>query len=69
MMARGVDQWTAHQRALSLLDRQILGQASVIAYSKIYMLSALVILVLIPLLLLVKETKRKGGGEPEMILE
>lgn len=69
MMARGVDQWTAHQRALSLLDRQILGQASVIAYSKIYMLSALVILVLIPLLLLVKETQRKGGGEPEMILE
>lgn len=68
-MARGVDQWTAHQRALTLLDRQILGQASVIAYSKIYMLSALVILVLIPLLLLVKETKRQGGGEPEMMLE
>src|SRR6476659_491724 len=48
MIARGADQWTARQRALALLDRQLFGQASVIAYSQIYMLAAGLILLLIP---------------------
>src|SRR6476661_3850591 len=29
MMARGADAWTAHQRALAIMDRQLSGQASV----------------------------------------
>ena len=61
-MARGADVATAHQRALALLDRQLVGQASVIAYSRIYMLSALMILGLIPLLLLVRQTRGAAGG-------
>ena len=61
MIARGADQWTARQRALALLDRQLFGQASVIAYSHIYMLAAGLILLLIPLLLLVRQTKGAGG--------
>jgi DHA2 family multidrug resistance protein len=70
MMARGADQWTARQRALSLLDRQLFGQASVIAYSKIYILAAGLILLLIPLLLLVRQTKRvAAGGDDHMIME
>jgi ABC-type Mn2+/Zn2+ transport system permease subunit len=60
MIARGADQWTARQRALALLDRQLFGQASVIAYSKIYTIAAGLILLLIPLLLLVRQTKRAG---------
>jgi DHA2 family multidrug resistance protein len=60
MMARGADQWTARQRALSLVDRQLFGQASVIAYSHIYVLAAGLILLLIPLLLLVRQTKGAG---------
>jgi len=40
MMARGADQWTARQRALALLDRQLFGQASIVAYSHIYVLAA-----------------------------
>lgn len=67
MIARGADQWTAHQRALILLDRQLFGQASVIAYSKIYTLAAALILLLIPLLLLVRQTKRASGEQ--VILE
>ncbi len=63
MMARGADAWTARQRALTILDRQLLGQASVIAYSRIYVLSAMVMLALIPLLLLVRQTKGSGGGQ------
>ncbi|MEO8624658.1 MAG: DHA2 family efflux MFS transporter permease subunit, partial [bacterium] len=60
MIARGADQWTARQRAFALFDRQLFGQASVIAYSKIYTIAAGLILLLIPLLLLVRQTKRAG---------
>jgi DHA2 family multidrug resistance protein len=61
LMARGADQWSARQAALSLLDRQLFGQASVLAYSRIYMIAAALILLLIPLLLLVRQTKSAGG--------
>ncbi len=66
MMARGADPWVAHQQALALLDRQLLGQASVIAYSRIYMLSAVIILGLIPLLVLIRRTR---GGSGRAIME
>jgi DHA2 family multidrug resistance protein len=66
MIARGADPWTAKDRAFALLDRQLVGQASIISYSKIYVLSALLILVLIPLLGLVRETKGAGGGHAIM---
>jgi DHA2 family multidrug resistance protein len=65
MMARGADAWTARQRALALLDRQLFGQASVIAYSHIYTIAAGLILLLIPLLLLVRQTK--GSGETHIM--
>jgi DHA2 family multidrug resistance protein len=66
MMARGADYWTAQRRALALVDQQLMGQASVMAYGKIYELSALVILLLIPLLLLVRKTKGAGGAHAIM---
>ena len=66
MIARGADQWTARQRAMVLLDRQLFGQASVIAYSHIYMLAAGLILLLIPLLLLVRQTKGAAGDHVVM---
>jgi DHA2 family multidrug resistance protein len=63
MMARGADFWTAKQRALALIDGELYAQASVLSYSKIYMLSAISILLLIPLLALVRQTKRSAGGD------
>jgi MFS transporter, DHA2 family, multidrug resistance protein len=66
MMARGADQFTARQRALDLLDLQLMGQASVIAYSRIYVLSAALILALIPLLLLVRTTRGVAGAQHVM---
>jgi len=69
MMARGADAFTARMRALAILDRQILGQASVIAYSRIYLISAVIILVLIPLLFLVRHTRRAGGDGGHAILD
>jgi DHA2 family multidrug resistance protein len=66
MIARGADAWTARQRALSILDRELMGQASVIAYSRIYVLSAVLILALIPLLALVRHT-RGAAGAPHIL--
>jgi DHA2 family multidrug resistance protein len=66
LVARGADQWTARQRALELLDRQLMGQASVIAYSRIYILSAALILALIPLLVLIRHTKGAAGAHHVM---
>jgi hypothetical protein len=43
-----------------------MAQASVIAYSRIYVLSALLILSLIPLLLLVRQTKGTTGDHAVM---
>ena len=63
MIGRGADAWTARQRALSLLDRELMAQASVIAYSRIYVLSAVLILALIPLLLLVRQTRGAAGAQ------
>jgi DHA2 family multidrug resistance protein len=62
MMARGADAFTARARALQLMDNGLMGQASVIAYSRIYVLSAIIMLALIPLLLLVRKTRGAGGG-------
>ena len=66
MVARGADPWTAHQRALALLDGQMVAQASVLSYSKIYVLSAVLILALIPLLFLIRQTKGAGGSHAVM---
>src|SRR5256714_1050216 len=66
MMAPGADMWAARREALTLLDRQLMAQASVIAYSRIYVLSALLILSLIPLLLLVRQTKGATGDRAVM---
>ena len=66
MMARGYDFWTAQRQALALVDQQLMGQASVLAYGRIYELSALLILLLIPLLLLVRKTRGLGGAHAIM---
>jgi hypothetical protein len=50
--------------ALGALDRQISGQANVIAFSKVYVLSGLVLLACVPLLLFVKNTKPGSGAGP-----
>jgi DHA2 family multidrug resistance protein len=68
MMSRGADALTAHQRALQLMDLQLLGQASVIAYSKIYIIAAALMFVLIPLLLLVPKPAASEGSE-HMVME
>jgi DHA2 family multidrug resistance protein len=53
---------TAKQQALAVLDRQMQGQASVLAFSKLYLLSGLALVISLPLLLLFRSGKSRGLG-------
>jgi DHA2 family multidrug resistance protein len=60
LVARGINPAMAKQQALYVLDRQISAQASVLAFSRIYILSGVILLVALPLLLLFKTGKGRG---------
>lgn len=67
--ARGADLATATRRAYAMIDRETIGQASVIAYAHTYVLAAGLVLALIPLLVLVRQTKRADIGAMEAVME
>src|SRR5215471_2596596 len=60
LIARGINPAMAKQQALYVLDRQIGAQASVLAFSRIYILSGVILLAALPLLLLFKTGKGRG---------
>jgi DHA2 family multidrug resistance protein len=64
LMARGFDPISAHQQALMILDRQIGAQASVLAFSRIYILSGMILLCSLPLLFLFRTGKGRGAMGP-----
>lgn len=68
-LRQGGDPVQAHARALRVLDLEVQNQADVLAYGKIYLLSALLVLTLLPLLLLVRRPQRRGKTESHLIME
>jgi len=52
LTARGINPLAAKQAALAVLDRTVSAQASVLAFSRIYLVSGLVLLMVIPLMAL-----------------
>jgi DHA2 family multidrug resistance protein len=60
LIARGADLATAQRQALAVIDRQIAGQASVLAFSQIYWWSGLVLVGALPLLLIWKHGRARG---------
>jgi len=64
LIARGVSPLAAKQQALFMLDRQIQAQASVLAFSRIYILSGVILLAVLPLLFLFKTGKGRGSMGP-----
>ena len=64
LMARGINASTAKQQALSILDRQVQAQASVLAFSRIYILSGVILLASLPLLFLFRTGKGRGSTGP-----
>ncbi len=63
MAARGTDAAVAGQQALLALDRQISAQASVLAFSRLYLISGILLVAALPLLLLWR-TGRSTGRAP-----
>lgn len=61
LMTRGADAVTAKQRALAIMDAQVTAQASVLAFSKIYLVSGIALLCALPLLLLFKTGRARGS--------
>jgi DHA2 family multidrug resistance protein len=57
MMAQGMDAQSAKMAAMRAIDGQILLQANVIAFEKIYLLSGLLLIASLPLLFLFKQGK------------
>jgi MFS transporter, DHA2 family, multidrug resistance protein len=64
LMSHGVNPIVAKQQALFVLDRQISAQASVLAFSKIYLLNGIILLCALPLLLLWKTGRGRGSTGP-----
>jgi DHA2 family multidrug resistance protein len=64
MMARGMDAITAKQQALAIIDRQIGAQASVLAFSRIYLLSGILLVCALPLLALWKTGRSRMDVGP-----
>ena len=62
LIAKGANVVVAKQQALMILDRQLQGQASMLAFSKLYLLSGLALLASLPLLLLFRSGKSRGHG-------
>ncbi|MFI5257369.1 MAG: DHA2 family efflux MFS transporter permease subunit [Gemmatimonadales bacterium] len=62
LIAKGSDVLSAKQQALMILDRQLQGQASVLAFSKLYLLSGVALMLSVPLMLLFRTGKSRGLG-------
>ena len=62
LVAKGADLLSAKQQALTILDRQLQGQASVLAFSKLYLLSGIALVAALPLMLLFRTGKSRGLG-------
>ena len=62
LISKGMNALSAKQQALMILDRQLQGQASVLAFSRLYVLSGLALMASLPLLLLFRSGKSRGHG-------
>ena len=60
LIARGMDPAHANSAALAILDRQVQAQASVIAFSKIYLLSGILLVAALPVLLFFRTGKGRS---------
>lgn len=65
LIARGTDAVVAKQQALQVLDQQISAQASVLAFSRLYLVSGILLVAALPLLLFWR-TGRSTGVAPDI---
>jgi DHA2 family multidrug resistance protein len=61
MIARGMNPAVSHQQALMVMDRMVTAQASVLAFSRIYLLSGVALCLSIPLMLFWQHGKGRAA--------
>jgi DHA2 family multidrug resistance protein len=61
MVARGMNPAVSHQQALMVMDRMVTAQASVLAFSRIYLLSGAALCCSIPLMLFWRHGKGRAA--------
>jgi DHA2 family multidrug resistance protein len=64
LISRGMNPLVAQQQALAILDRQVTVQSSMLAFSRIYLYSGLVLIFALPLLLLFRTGRARGSMGP-----
>jgi DHA2 family multidrug resistance protein len=62
LVGKGMNALLAKQQALMIVDRQLQGQASVLAFSRLYLLSGIALMLSLPLLFLFRSGKSRGLG-------
>lgn len=62
LISKGMNALLAKQQALMIIDRQLQGQATVLAFSKLYMVSGIALMLAMPLLFLFRSGKSRGLG-------
>ena len=65
LMARGINPAVAKQAALTMLDRTVSVQASMLAFSRVYLLSGLALLIVLPLMAIWKTGKSRHAVQSE----
>ena len=63
-MAKGATAGAAKLQAIAILDRQVTAQASVLAFSKISLISGIALVCALPLLLLFTTGRARGAVGP-----
>lgn len=66
LLARGLDPLLAHSTALAVLENQVQLQASILAFSRVYLYSGLALVASLPLLFLFKTGKAAGSGSVDL---
>jgi MFS transporter, DHA2 family, multidrug resistance protein len=64
LISRGMNPLVAQQQALAILDKQVTVQSSMLAFSRIYLYSGLVLIFGLPLLLLFRTGRARGSMGP-----
>jgi hypothetical protein len=63
-LARGADAASARTMAMTAMQGQLVQQASVLAFAKVYILSGFILMGAMPLLLLIRKPQRGGMRGP-----
>jgi DHA2 family multidrug resistance protein len=64
LISHGMNPLVAQQQALAILDKQVTVQSTMLAFSKIYLYSGLVLIFALPLLLLFRTGRARGSVGP-----